>query len=270
MTGHAGPNHATATAELAILRADLASHRVDEIALNAGQSYRIFRAIPRGPAPAQGWPVLYCLDANAVFDRLTPTLLEAARGLVVIGVGYQTERQFAREIRTLEFTPPERAGAEPSPDPVHEGRLSGGAEGFLARLTGPIRQAAETGLCIDEQGRGLFGHSFGGLFTLFARLSAPQSFARYAAISPSLWWCPERIARVKAEAARACPPLLIALGDREKRTGSEGPPPDGPAPATLEFIADLPDVTLHILKDHVHIQTLGSAIPLAFAQNTPD
>ena len=31
-------------------------------------------------------------------------------------------------------------------------------------------------------------------------------------------------------------PLLMALGDREKRSSSDGPPPDGPAPATMQFI----------------------------------
>ena len=63
-------------------------------------------------------------------------------------------------------------------------------------------------------------------------------------------------------------PLLVALGDREKRSGSEGPPPDGPAPATMDFIRDLAahpghKAQVHVLKGHVHIQTLAGSFPLA-------
>ena len=32
------------------------------------------------------------------------------------------------------------------------------------------------------------GHSLGGLFSLYALLSAPETFNRYVASSPSLWW----------------------------------------------------------------------------------
>lgn len=212
------------------------------------------------------------LDGNAAFDFLTAADLASVPGLAVIGIGYDTERQFARELRTLDFTAPDFTAPDGRgdglrPDPVHEGRMAGGAAIFHDRLTGPLRAAAEAGLPVDPERRTLWGHSFGGLFTLYALLARPSGFARYAAISPSIWWDEALIRRIAAEAAPATLPLLVALGDREKRSGSDGPPPDGPAPATMDFIAGLARhpghrATPHVLAGHVHIQTLAGSFPL--------
>ena len=253
------------------MRADPPSHRMDELRVAAGPGHRLFRAIPKAAPPAQGWPVLYLLDGNAAFDFLTIELLALVPGLVLIGVGYETERQFAREQRTLDFTAPDGPGDGIRPDPVHPGRMAGGAWLFLQRLSGPLRAAAEQDLPIDPARRTLWGHSFGGLFTLYALLSQPEAFARYAAISPSIWWDEALIRRVAAAAGTSCkPPLLVALGDREKRSGSEGPPPDGPAPATMAFVEGLrlhPGLApeIHVLRDHIHIQTIAGSLPLTLA-----
>jgi predicted alpha/beta superfamily hydrolase len=187
-----------------------------------------------------------------------------------VGVGYDTDRQFAREQRTFDFTAPNGPGDGIRPDHVHEGRMAGGAAQFLDRLTGVLREAAENGLPVDASRRTLWGHSFGGLFTLYALLTRPDSFARFAAISPSIWWDEELIRRIAAAAdpAGRKPPLLVALGDREKRSGSDGPPPDGPAPATMDFVAGLrrhpglgPEV--HVLPGLKHIETIAGSLPLA-------
>lgn len=272
-TGRVGPDHARAEAELRIFRSGAPTHALDQRVVAVGPGHRLFIAVPKGPAPAGGWPVLYMLDGNAAFDFLTPEHLALAPGLVVVGVGYDTDRQFARERRTLDFTAPDGPGDGLRPDPVHEGRMAGGAAIFHDRLTGPLRVAAEAGLPIDPRRRTLWGHSFGGLFTLFALLARPEGFARHAAISPSIWWDEALIRRVAARAAPGGRPLLVALGDREKRSGSDGPPPDGPAPATMQFVADLRhhpghQAQVHVLPGHVHIQTLAGSFPLVlpFAQ----
>ena len=265
-TGKVGPDHARAPARLAIFEAVVDSHHLSQTPAEDG--HRLFIAAPRGPVPAQGWPVIYLLDGNAAFDFLTPDHLAAVPGLVVVGVGYDTDRQFARERRTLDFTPPDGAQGI-RPDPVHPGRMAGGGADFLARLTGPLRARAEEGLPIDTARRTLWGHSFGGLFTLYAALSAPDSFARFAAISPSVWWDEGLMARI-ADAAGPLPPLLIALSDAEKRSGQDGPPPAGPAPATMALIRALhphpgPAPQVHILPGLAHIQTLAASLPLALS-----
>ncbi len=269
--GRVGPEHARQTASLRIFQSGAPSHALSQKVVPIGPGYRLFLAVPHGPAPAGGWPVLYMLDGNAAFDFLTPQDLAQAPGLVIVGIGYDTDRQFARELRTLDFTAPDGPGDGLRPDPVHPGRTAGGAAIFHDRLTGPLRAAAEQGLAIDPARRTLWGHSFGGLFTLYALLARPWGFARHAAISPSIWWDEPLIRRIaQAATSAAAParmPLLVALGDREKRSGSDGPPPDGPAPATLDFVAGLAAhpghrAQLHVLPGHVHIQTLAGSFPL--------
>lgn len=265
--GTVGPDHARARTELRIFRSGAPTHDLDQIAVATGPGHRLFVAVPKAPAPAGGWPVLYMLDGNAAFDFLTPGHLALAPGLVVVGVGYDTDRQFARERRTLDFTAPDGPGDGLRPDHVHEGRMAGGAAIFHDRLTGPLRAAAEQGLPVDPARRTLWGHSFGGLFTLYALLARPDGFARYAAISPSIWWDEALIRRIAARAAPGALPLLVALGDREKRSGAEGPPPDGPAPATMAFAAELRAhpghrARVHVLPGLVHIQTLAASLPL--------
>lgn len=268
--GKVGPDHALRRAELEIFGADTPTHHLSQKTVATGPGHRVFLAVPTAVPPAQGWPVLYLLDGNAVFDYLTPAHLALVPGLVLAGIGYDTDRQFARERRTLDFTAPDGPGDGIRPDPVHPGRLAGGAAQFHARLTGPLREAAEDGLPIDPARRTLWGHSFGGLFTLYALLAHPAAFARYAAISPSIWWDEPLIHRIAAAASELAspPPLLVALGDREKRSGSEGPPPDGPAPATMAFLETLrahPGVRpqVHVLPGHMHIQTIAGSLPLA-------
>ncbi len=270
MHGKAGPDHARKEAALDILSSDPPTHRLDVLRVATGPGHRLFRAVPKSLPPAEGWPVLYLLDGNAAFDFLTVAHLALVPGLMLVGVGYDTDRQFARERRTLDFTAPEGPGDGIRPDHVHEGRMAGGGAQFLDRLTGPLREAAETGLPVDPARRTLWGHSFGGLFTLYALLSRPGAFNRYAAISPSIWWDEALIRRIAAGAgvSAVAPPLLVALGDKEKRSGVEGPVPDGPALATMNFIAGLrahPGLApqVHVLKDHAHIQTIAGSLPLA-------
>lgn len=267
-TGQVGPDHARQQAALRIFQSGAPTHELSQSRVATGPGYRLFIARPRAAPPPGGWPILYMLDGNAAFDFLTPEDLARVPGLVVVGVGYDTDRQFARELRTRDFTAPDGPGDGLRPDHVHEGRIAGGAAIFHDRLTGPLRAAAEAGLAIDPGRRTLWGHSFGGLFTLYALLARPQGFARYAAISPSIWWDEGLIRRVAQAAKPASLPLLMALGDREKRSGSDGPPPDGPAPATMRFVADLCQhpghrAQVHVLAGHVHIQTLAGSFPLA-------
>lgn len=268
-TGKVGPDHARRAAEMRLLETGCASHDLTQKTVAVGPGYRIFLAVPKGPAPQSGWPILYMLDGNAAFDYLSADHLSQVPGLVIAAVGYDTDRQFARELRTKDFTAPLSPGAGLRPDHVHEGRQAGGAEIFHHVLTHNIREAAEAGLTVDASRRTLWGHSFGGLFVLYALLAHPESFARFAPVSPSIWWDEALIRRIATEARvpQPMPEVMLALGDKEKRSGSDGPPPDGPAPATLAFLEHMARhpglrADLHVLKDHVHIQTLAGSYPM--------
>lgn len=273
------PPHRGRDARLAILGTPPGTHDVESFVMDraggpeGAPATRVFLARPKAAPPAGGFPLLTMLDGNAAFDFLTAEMLEAVPGLAVAGVGYDTEKQFARAHRVFDYSPPEAPGAPPRPDPHHPGRMAGGAEAFLAHLTGPVRAEVEARLPVDPARRTLWGHSFGGLCALYTLTAHRGAFARYAIISPSVWWDATLAGRL-VESARFDPalptPVYLALGDREKRTGSDGPPPDGPAPATMALAARLgalPGIGLRqeVYPGAVHIATLPASLPATLA-----
>jgi predicted alpha/beta superfamily hydrolase len=240
-----------------------------------GPAYRLFLAVPRAAAPAAGTPILYMLDGNAAFDHLTPALLASVPQLVVAGIGYDTQAQFARAPRNLDYTPAV-PGTPPFPDPVQPAHLAGGAAAFLDRLCGPIRAEAEAGLRIDPARRMLWGHSFGGLCTLTALLTRPEDFARYGIISPSVWW-DQALIEAQEAAARFDPAapkrVYLAVGECEKHRGSPVPAAGarpGPPPLTMalaERLAARPGLALtcEVLAGAVHIDSLSRSLPGSLA-----
>ncbi len=131
--------------------------------------------------------VLYLLDGNAALAALRPEWLAERPGLVLAAVGYPDTVGFALERRSLDYTPP--------PPPDWDGgsrraldRPHGGAAAFLARLSGEIVPAVEAQLGVKNPQRALWGHSYGGLFTLWAAGQARHGFELIHAASPSIWW----------------------------------------------------------------------------------
>ncbi|OCX61279.1 hypothetical protein BFP70_01490 [Thioclava sp. SK-1] len=239
--------------------------------------YTVFRAVPKGQAPAHGWPVLYLLDGNAAFDFLTADLLAHVPDLMIVGVGQQCEGQFDRDARARDLTFGAAGQHGLAADAGYGDRLTGGGAQFSALLTGALRRVAEEGVQVDPARRTLWGHSLGGLFVVNQLLRHPESFAQFAAISPSLWWHPERLAPFLAPPqtwAKNCTGrrAYLASGTREKRTGSPGPQPDAAPAAFDQLIATLAapgtlNVTHQIYDGAVHIATLPSSLPwvLGFA-----
>lgn len=146
--------------------------------------YKVWTGVPDKAPPASGFPVLYMLDGNAVMDRLSDTFLKqlsAQTPPVLIVIGYQTALPFDSEARTYDYTPADKEHH----DTDRYGRKGGGSEIFRHLLEETIAPLAESNLKINSRQRGIWGHSYAGLFVLDSYLSS-AFFNLYYTASPSL------------------------------------------------------------------------------------
>lgn len=195
-----------------------------------GRTYRIFVSQPPGEAPPDGFPVVYVLDGNAYFPALSlqahalgqrpdPSLREA---VLVVGIGYPADALVDIPTRAEDYTPP-------APDAAQSGdRLAsrhGGAERFLDFIEHELKPRIAARYRVDPARQTLFGHSYGGLFTLYTLFTRPQAFQAYVAASPSIWWNRGYLLGLVPRLARATHPpvrLLLSVG------GAEQPAPGAP------------------------------------------
>lgn len=278
------PPHKGRLSRHRIFQSPCESHRFEQftlpdvrhpLATQNDAPYRLFLATPRSKPPSDGWPVLYMLDGNAAFDFLTAEMLESVPELVIVGIGQETDQQFERIARARDLTFPAKDQVGLRPDSGYGNRPTGGAPQFIPLLLNELRNAAETGLAINPSRRSVWGHSLAGLFVLTLMRTAPASFARFAAISPSLWWHPERFEAVMDDTAPTDAPLYLGSGNREKRSFTDGPPPTDAPESFYDLINTLSsapeaDVSWQVYDGAQHIASLPSSLQpsLTFAATT--
>lgn len=212
-------------------------YRLSSWRLDAGpdrRAHRVWLAVPRTEAPADGYPVLYLLDGNAVLARLREEWLAPlveGRPPVLVMIGYDTDLLFDGAARQRDYTPPRPDGTRPRDD-RHPDRDSGGGADFLERIERHIAPRVADQVAIDPKRRGLWGHSYGGLFTLFALSARPGAFNDYYPTSPSLGWG-DNVLNAHLQRLADSPPassarVWIRRGSEELRA------PRDADPATLE------------------------------------
>lgn len=153
--------------------------------------YLIQISVPTGEAPSAGFPVLYVLDGNATFDstaNIGKSISSAANRLslspvAIVAIGYPKQSTFDVEKRALDYTP--KASAEFQKQAKYS---YGGADQFIQFIEKELKPAIQTKIKVNPQQQSLFGHSFGGLFVLHTVMTHPETFQRYIAASPSLWF----------------------------------------------------------------------------------
>ncbi len=180
-----------ASASVAVSGYTIPSTQVWELASDNGEVYRIFVSLPsEGEPPEDGYPVLYVLDGNAYFGsfaqaRWVQEYLPIGKSIIV-GVGYPTEDAY--DVRRLnDYTAPL---LDPPPRQWRElaKYKSGARRPFLDFMTGKLRTEISRRYRTDPDRHSLFGHSFGGLFALYALYERPQAFHSIVAASPSMEW----------------------------------------------------------------------------------
>ncbi|MCR5945781.1 alpha/beta hydrolase [Salmonella enterica subsp. houtenae] len=155
---------------------------------DGARHYRVWTAIPNKAAPPSGYPVLYMLDGNAVMDRLPEALLKQLADHsppVIVAIGYQTNLPFDLNGRAYDYTPVPITSSEGDEDNPRFHRKTGGGPEFRQLLKTHIAPRVEQGIAINPAQRGIWGHSYGGLFVLDAWLSS-SFFHIYYSASPSL------------------------------------------------------------------------------------
>ncbi|KGS03573.1 alpha/beta hydrolase [Burkholderia sp. ABCPW 111] len=227
----------------------------------AGQRRRIFVALPPPPAPPAGHPVLYALDGNAAFHLFAQLARNhAARPGVdpadvpaIVALGYATDASYDMQARAADYTLAPLAGEASAPIPrsAHDahasegnaddrandadalpsaGAIRTGADRFLDFVEHDLQPWLAGQFAVDARRQTLFGHSYGGLLTLYAMLTRTHLFRRYVAASPSIWWgdralVPFRDRFVERTAALDTPvDLLVTVGSLEE--GAPNPDPE--------------------------------------------
>ena len=159
---------------------------------HTGHDFRIFVSEPQKPPPPDGYPVIYVLDGNALFPlvALQANALEtrpdsaSRQSIVVVGVGYPGYALYDPARRARDYTPPPPTANAPA----ETDQQYGGADRLLAFIQTELKPLVEARYRINPHRQTLFGHSYGGLFTLYALISQPDAFQNYVAASPSIWW----------------------------------------------------------------------------------
>lgn len=162
---------------------------------NADQPHRIFLYRPDKPAPPEGWPILYLTDGNACFATAVDALKVQAsypNGTnvnegVIVAIGYPTDEPYDPLRRSWDLSPPPGRVYPPFYPDTPDVKTGGGAR-FLALIEDELKPWIEQQVPIDRSRQALFGHSFGGLFALYALFSKPQAFNRWIAASPAIYW----------------------------------------------------------------------------------
>lgn len=173
----------------------------------------------------------YVVDGNAYFS----TAVDISRRLeclnstrsIIIGIGYPDSKAVYDFRRGPDLTPPSRDGKYKMPLDRHgkpRTDLSfGEAHLFLDFIQSEVMRMVEHELFptldLGSKRKGLFGHSYGGLFSLNALFTRPELFDFVAAASPSISWSDYSLVKFqeaefleKAKVVESQPELLLTWG----------------------------------------------------------
>jgi predicted alpha/beta superfamily hydrolase len=159
------------------------------------EPYRIFLFTPAGEPPAEGWPLLVMTDGNATFpfafaslvtQAPYPTATNVGWG-VIAAIGYPSDEPYDALRRAWDLGPPPIKSYPPYFEGGPPVRIGGTGELLDLIETQLLPRLAEI-VRVDAKRRSLFGHSFGGLFTLYGLFKRPGLFANWIAASPTIYW----------------------------------------------------------------------------------
>nr|WP_316629412.1 alpha/beta hydrolase-fold protein [uncultured Brevundimonas sp.] len=174
-----------------------------------GRMMDLMLALPQGEAPSGGWPVLLALDGDRFFAPLAGAAAALSRRtaktgvipMVVAALAHRSDAGGLEDQRARDFT------RRPSADPAWT-RPSGGGDALHRWIADRVQPMLAEVAPVSTAQTTLFGHSLGGLFVLETLQADPSLFARWIAVSPSLWWS-------TPSPDIATPAVLVGCGEAE-------------------------------------------------------
>lgn len=182
-----------------------------EMRSSRGHDYGIWVTTPPGyDRAATPAPAVYVLDGNWAVGMTAPLIvtqmdpMQRIQPYVQVSVGYAgDEAQDWDRLRNRDFVPPGEPIAKELIDAVEMGLRTGSrtreeadaylaelrdthADAFLNFLTAELHPRIERDYGTAASGHGLFGYSYGGLFSLYAWLSGATLFESIGAGSPGV------------------------------------------------------------------------------------
>jgi hypothetical protein len=147
---------------------------------NVHDSFSIFVRLPENYDRSKKYPVIFLLDANFYFSRVSDSIERMSMQPILVGIGY---KDFAvmDSLRERDYTYP----------PMFKvvSNITGGGKQFYSFLAEELINQVTSRYSISDQ-RCLMGHSLGGYFVLYALYRDLQEgnnvFSNYCAVSPSV------------------------------------------------------------------------------------
>ncbi|MCM3721319.1 alpha/beta hydrolase [Solibacillus isronensis] len=188
-----------------------------------GYSYILDIYVPNEIPPAEGFPLIIVLDgtrySKLMYETMAMQLRNRKKTLVdpaiIVGIGHD-DKDITKQ-RFYDFTAP----AVHYHFPVRRGKVmqelpAGGAVQFLDFILQQIVPMLQEKYAVDDQKISLYGHSLGGLFVLWSYLIYPDSFYKYVALSPSIWWNNHELFRTIRQVENPIEaPIFIGVGGKE-------------------------------------------------------
>lgn len=178
-----------------------------------GQRYDLLVSLPNGYATSgQSYPVLYILDGwhfpLMAFLQNNNVYSKRMRPVIMVNVSYGSTPD-VMALRARDFTPTKTSREA----------ASGGAAAFLDFLEHEVIPFVDRTYRTIPSDRGLLGHSYGGLFAIYALEQRPALFQRIVAASPALSWDNRLLFAAARRQLRSLPSpvrLDLSVGDEDE------------------------------------------------------
>ena len=164
---------------------------------NVQDSFYVYIKLPKyySEETDKTYPVIYLLDGDIAFPIAWSVVRYLQFGryvpdVIIVGIGYGGllySSKLSKRERDYSIS-------------VIEGRNeSSGANKFLNFLKVELMPYLESHYRVDSSSRTLYGHSFGGLFTLCTFFTEPRLFSNYIASSPYTYFNVEELLSLEEE-----------------------------------------------------------------------